>query len=60
LQANKGRPLYTGVAHALYTIAKTEGIPTLYRGLLPRLLRVPPGMAVTWGVSDQLVQWVEK
>lgn len=55
LQAKKGRPVYTGVAHALYTIATQEGIPTLYRGLLPRLLRVPPGMAVTWGVSDQLV-----
>ncbi|TFJ82851.1 hypothetical protein NSK_005858 [Nannochloropsis salina CCMP1776] len=60
LQANAGRPVYSGVAHALYTIATKEGVRKLYNGLLPRLLRVPPGMAITWGVSDQLVQWVER
>lgn len=48
------------MAHALYTIATKEGVRKLYNGLLPRLLRVPPGMAITWGVSDQLVQWVER
>lgn len=27
-----------------------QGVARLYRGLLPRLLRVPPGMAITWCV----------
>lgn len=46
----KGRPHYKGIAHGIYTIAKEEGVARLYRGLLPRLLRVPPGMAITWCV----------
>lgn len=35
----------------MYTIATQEGVGKLYRGLLPRLLRVPPGMAITWCVA---------
>jgi hypothetical protein len=46
----KGRPQYRGIFHGIYTIAKEEGVARLYRGLLPRLLRVPPGMAITWCV----------
>ena len=47
----KGRPQYRGILHGIYTIAKEEGVARLYRGLLPRLLRVPPGMAITWCVG---------
>lgn len=26
----------------------------MWRGLLPRLLRIPPGQAIVWAVSDQI------
>lgn len=44
----------------MVVIAREEGFMQLYRGLLPRILRVPPGMAITWGVTDQFVQMYER
>jgi solute carrier family 25 folate transporter 32 len=38
-------PLYRGTTHALVTIAKTEGLASLYAGLTPNLL----GSTVSWG-----------
>ncbi len=38
-------PLYRGTSHALVTIARTEGIRSLYAGLTPNLL----GSTVSWG-----------
>ncbi len=37
-----------------------EGILAYWKGLLPRLLRIPPGQAIVWGVSDQITQLMEK
>lgn len=53
-------PKYRGLFHAMGVIAKEEGVGQLYRGLLPRMLRVPPGMAITWAVTDQVVHIYEK
>ncbi len=40
-----GAPLkYKGPFSAMVLIVREEGVGQLYRGLLPRMLRVPPGM----------------
>ncbi|KAI8336014.1 mitochondrial carrier domain-containing protein [Blakeslea trispora] len=39
---------YNGTWHALKTMAKKEGIKSLYRGLLPNYLKVAPAMGVTF------------
>jgi solute carrier family 25 (mitochondrial citrate transporter), member 1 len=60
VQEKGGPARYRGMMHAMVTIPREEGFATLYKGLLPRILRVPPGMAITWAVTDQLVQLYEK
>lgn len=37
-------PRYRGMVHGITTIFREEGFMALYKGLLPRILRVPPGM----------------
>jgi solute carrier family 25 citrate transporter 1 len=32
----------------------------MYKGLLPRLMRIAPGQAIVWTVNDQIVQMFEK
>ncbi|GJN07346.1 hypothetical protein PR202_ga25170 [Eleusine coracana subsp. coracana] len=44
---------YKGTVHALRTIYAEEGLRALWRGLLPRLVRIPSGAALTWAVTDQ-------
>jgi solute carrier family 25 citrate transporter 1 len=45
---------YSGMFDALVKIPQQEGITALWRGLLPRLMRIPPGQAIVWAVSDQI------
>jgi solute carrier family 25 (mitochondrial citrate transporter), member 1 len=47
---------YKSALHALYLIPKEEGILAMWKGLLPRLMRIPPGQAVTFCVADQIIQ----
>lgn len=42
-QEKHGQIKYRGLLHALVTIPREEGFFTMWRGLLPRLLRIPPG-----------------
>lgn len=42
------------------TTAKTEGLPALWKGLVPRLARTPPGQAIVWAVSDQITGYFER
>lgn len=58
--ATGAAPKYRGLFQTMAVIAKEEGFKQLYRGLLPRILRVPPGMAITWGMTDQIVQMYER
>ncbi|KNA07778.1 hypothetical protein SOVF_168780 [Spinacia oleracea] len=51
---------YTGMVHAIRTIHAEEGLRALWRGLLPRLMRIPPGQAIMWAVADQLIGLYEK
>ena len=53
-------PKYRGLAHALMLIPREEGFLVLWKGLLPRLLRIPPGQAITWAAADQLVGMYER
>lgn len=42
--AAAGPPKYRGIFQSMVVIVREEGVARLYRGLLPRMLRVPPGM----------------
>ena len=55
-----GELRYKGFVHALVTIPREEGIRALYKGLLPRLMRIPPGQAITWAVADQVIGMFER
>lgn len=55
-----GELKYTGMFHAIKTIYAEEGILALWKGLLPRLMRIPPGQAIMWGVADQIIGLYEK
>lgn len=58
-QEKAGGHHYRGLFHALVTIPREEGVRALYKGLLPRLMRVPPGQAIVWMVRDQVVQFIQ-
>lgn len=58
--ANRGGPHYTGFFNCLTSIAKTEGLAALWKGLVPRLARTPPGQAIVWSVSDQITGYLEQ
>ncbi|KAK9829199.1 hypothetical protein WJX72_004446 [[Myrmecia] bisecta] len=59
-EKSAGPVRYRGLFHALVTIPREEGIRALWRGLLPRLMRIPPGQAIVWAVSDQITGYFEK
>ncbi|KAK9715997.1 hypothetical protein RND81_06G204700 [Saponaria officinalis] len=60
-QSKSGGDLkYTGMVHAIKTIYAEEGLRALWKGLLPRLMRIPPGQAIMWGVADQVIGLYEK
>ena len=51
---------YSSLLDALVKIPQQEGIRALWRGLLPRLMRIPPGQAIVWAVSDQITGYFEQ
>lgn len=51
---------YKGLLDALVKIPTQEGPLALWRGLLPRLMRIPPGQAIVWAVSDQITGYFER
>jgi len=59
-QGKGGAQQYTGMLDALVKIPQQEGLRALYRGLLPRLMRIPPGQAIVWAVSDQITGYIER
>ncbi|KAL8151701.1 hypothetical protein V2J09_021509 [Rumex salicifolius] len=58
-RGDAGGPKYTGMVHAIRTIFAEEGLLALWKGLLPRLMRIPPGQAIMWAVADQITGWYE-
>ncbi|KAG9453514.1 hypothetical protein H6P81_006418 [Aristolochia fimbriata] len=55
-----GEVKYKGMIHALRTIFAEEGLVALWKGLLPRLMRIPPGQAIMWAVADQVTGLYER
>mmetsp|Transcript_13028 Transcript_13028/g.39454 ORF Transcript_13028/g.39454 Transcript_13028/m.39454 type:complete len:332 (-) Transcript_13028:679-1674(-) len=55
-----GSKKYSSFINALVTIPREEGIRAMWRGLLPRLMRIPPGQAIVWAVSDQITGYCER
>lgn len=55
-----GEVKYRGMVHAIRTIYVEEGLRALWKGLLPRLMRIPPGQAIMWAVADQVTGLYEK
>lgn len=55
-----GEVKYKGMIHAIRTIYAEEGLLALWKGLLPRLMRIPPGQAIMWGVADQVIGLYER
>lgn len=59
-ERSAGPAKYRGLWHALMTIPREEGLRALWKGLLPRLMRIPPGQAIVWAVSDQITGYFER
>ncbi|KAL7136204.1 hypothetical protein ABFS83_10G013700 [Erythranthe nasuta] len=59
-RSSSGEMKYKGMFHAIKTIHTEEGIRALWRGLLPRLMRIPPGQAIMWTVADQITGFYER
>ncbi|XP_054799316.1 mitochondrial succinate-fumarate transporter 1 [Prosopis cineraria] len=55
-----GEVKYKGMIHAIRTIYAEEGLRALWKGLLPRLMRIPPGQAIVWAVADQIIGLYER
>ncbi|MEW5319504.1 MAG: hypothetical protein WDW38_010649 [Sanguina aurantia] len=53
-------PEYSGFFDVLVKVPAREGVLALWKGLLPRLLRIPPGQAIVWAVSDQITGYLER
>ncbi|KAI8559039.1 hypothetical protein RHMOL_Rhmol04G0143800 [Rhododendron molle] len=51
----RGEVKYKGMVHAIVTIYKEERLRALWKGLLPRLMRIPPGQ-----VADQVTGFYER
>lgn len=43
---------YRDIRHAIRQIYKSEGILGFYKGVLPRVLFVSPGVAISWGTYE--------
>lgn len=50
---------YTSVVGTVRTIVAEEGAPALWKGLVPRLMRLAPGQAITWTVVMQVTSAFE-
>lgn len=55
-----GELKYRGMFHAIATIHAEEGLRALWKGLIPRLMRIPPGQAIMWAVADQITGFYER
>lgn len=55
-----GELKYKSMVHAIKTIYAEEGLLALWKGLLPRLMRIPPGQAIMWAVADQITGLYER
>ena len=53
-------PKYTGLTQACVLIAKEEGVLALWKGIVPRLLRISPGQAITFMTYEAVTSQMKK
>ncbi|RIA87319.1 mitochondrial 2-oxodicarboxylate carrier 1 [Glomus cerebriforme] len=51
---------YNWTLPAVATVAKEEGIKALYKGFVPKVLRLGPGGGILLVVFDQVTKWMKK
>lgn len=51
-------PEFPGAIDAVFTIAKTEGVVAMYKGLVPTLLGVAPYAAINFASYDLAKKWL--
>lgn len=51
-----GRMKYTGLVQCFVTIFREEGLPALYGGLVPHMLRVVPSAAIMFGTYEAVLK----
>jgi hypothetical protein len=51
---------YTGMFNAFQTIVKEEGILTLFRGMIPRLLKRSFASALSWSALAGVVNFIDQ
>lgn len=65
-ESSRARPCAAGLAQLSQAppppapSPPTTGMAALWKGLIPRLARTPPGQAIVWSVSDQITGYFEK
>eukprot|EP00924_Labyrinthula_sp_SR-Ha-C_P015074 augustus_masked-scaffold_9-processed-gene-7.17-mRNA-1 protein AED:0.03 eAED:0.03 QI:0/-1/0/1/-1/1/1/0/311 len=53
-------PKYKNWYQAAKLIAKEEGVPALWKGIIPRLSRLAPGQGITWTVVMRVTTYFEQ
>ena len=51
-----GRVKYRGLVNCFVTVFREEGVPALYGGLIPHMLRVVPSAAIMFGVYEGVLK----
>ena len=51
-----GRVKYSGLVNCFATVFREEGVPALYGGLIPHMLRVVPSAAIMFGVYEGVLK----
>ena len=51
-----GSVKYTGLVNCFVTVFREEGLPALYGGLIPHMLRVVPSAAIMFGVYEGVLK----
>jgi len=53
-QSTKEAPKYKSISQAIPLIAKEEGVAALWKGIVPRLMRIMPGQAITFATYERV------
>lgn len=56
MKSEEGKPLYTGLLDVWMKTAKAEGIPALWKGYIPYLLRVTPATVLLLVFCEELTR----
>uniref|UniRef100_A0A7S3Z9W2 Mitochondrial carrier protein n=1 Tax=Lotharella globosa TaxID=91324 RepID=A0A7S3Z9W2_9EUKA len=60
LSTSTAEPKYTGMIDCIRKVAANEGLPALWSGIAPRLIRTGLGQAISWTIVTRVMAHVEK